>query len=1005
MYPRHPSSPTSRASISGRTLTAPLVALSFPLWLALAACGDDDGTPTPDAGTDVPLEDGTGDTDTSAPDGSDLPDVVDEDTGTDTDGGTDADADVEPDVIPSGNLSCEGAVEGTLVPGTGLTLELAVEGGAAPLSLQFLGREVDASSALTLACGGADLVPDGFVPLGPTFSLRSDNTVWFSRRFFASLPYDTTAMPAGARPSSIALFMRPAAGQEARQVIVSNFQENSRRGIIRFEGNRTGEYQLGVRADAGQNYDRNWKFRAITGVSMGASGASMLGVRNLERFDIIAPLGGPTDWAYLAEYIRAGGMGGFNPAPTFGRGPDFDPREEFEHSQAYDEWYFPAGEGTGGSFNRSDYAKIFLDLMLTFGNIVQYRPDSPYAPPGLPLEQLLAGDAARCNFDGATCTSNEGVFTIPTGFYDDEFNPDGTLPVITFCDGRGSRDRVTPFARACDINFDGRPDESNEGLYDDPCVQDRPMDITYAVDVNGNGMRDPGEPIIRNFSEPYDDFGADGIPSELEEGYDPILNPDPAGDDYDYATNPTGTEGNWMWEPGEPFRDFGLDGVEGTPQIADGGYDFGEGNGTFDYNPNLEHLLYTMNPAQLLRNSDPDVLDDVTFYLDAGIRDLFNFAVSTNHFAGAAASLGANFRVYDDFYTVADLLPEEQNQYDFTEVDYENLGDHVYVRYGDLDANEEDICFGDGKHVGTVVQIANRLLTMLGFVTNRFPDGERTPVTAPYPLSGGTFFTDSPSTGGRIRYSIAFPPGYEYTQCTDGIDNDADGTVDGFDAECTSASVRSESGESVTPCTDGIDNDADGRIDAADADCVSGDGNSEWPMGFALRDATYPVVFILHGYGQTPDELQVTALPFSGFMAQGIWPKVILVFPDGYCGENEVTQCNDRIDNDGDGLIDRADDGCAASGGTNENGTRTPFCADGIDNDRDGMIDQADGGCLTPDWNTEADCLRGNFYVDHVAYPDGQPGGPLYEQRFLDLMDFIDVTYPARAPETLPHRR
>ena len=32
---------------------------------------------------------------------------------------------------------------------------------------------------------------------------------------------------------------------------------------------------------------------------------------------------------------------------------------------------------------------------------------------------------------------------------------------------------------------------------------------------------------------------------------------------------------------GEKWYDFGLDGVESTPQIADGGYDWGEGNGTF----------------------------------------------------------------------------------------------------------------------------------------------------------------------------------------------------------------------------------------------------------------------------------------------------------------------------------------------------------------------------------------------------------------------------------------
>ena len=38
--------------------------------------------------------------------------------------------------------------------------------------------------------------------------------------------------------------------------------------------------------------------------------------------------------------------------------------------------------------------------------------------------------------------------------------------------------------------------------------------------------------------------------SDLEEGYDPITNPDPAGDNYDPFHNPTGTEGNYWHDEG-----------------------------------------------------------------------------------------------------------------------------------------------------------------------------------------------------------------------------------------------------------------------------------------------------------------------------------------------------------------------------------------------------------------------------------------------------------------------
>jgi hypothetical protein len=389
------------------------------------------------------------------------------------------------------------------------------------------------------------------------------------------------------------------------------------------------------------------------------------------------------------------------------------------------------------------------------------------------------------------------------------------------------------------------------------------------------------------------------------------------------------------------------------------------------------------------------------WFIDAGIRDLFNFSVGANQLAGTIQGLGGNLRVYEEFFRVENL-PEgsTDNAFNFTRVDYDNLGENIYVRYGNIDASSEDVCFGDGKHVGTNLQIVNRLLTMLGFVTNRFPDGDRSRLAPPYPLASGTYFAPIGDDGRMYRYSIAFPPGYEWTQCNDGRDNDRDGLKDGFDPNCIHGDMLSESGESLTRCTDGIDNDGDGRIDEEDPDCQTGDGTSEWDSSSPLRDISFPVVYILHGYGMSPQDLQVTALPFSAFMAGGTWPKVISVFPDGYCGAVEVRQCNDGIDNDDDGLIDGEDDGCEASGGRSESGEALRYCNDGVDNDRDGLIDEDDGGCLSDEWDNEADCLQGNFYTNHVSYQDGVPGGPQYEDVVLGLIEHIDASYRVRTPET-----
>jgi hypothetical protein len=68
-------------------------------------------------------------------------------------------------------------------------------------------------------------------------------------------------------------------------------------------------------------------------------------------------------------------------------------------------------------------------------------------------------------------------------------------------------------------------------------------------------------------------------------------------------------------------------------------------------------------------------------------------------------------------------------------------------------------------------------------------------------------------------------------------------------------------------------------------------------------------------------------------------------------------QCNDGIDNDGDGLIDYpADPGCYDYTDNSEVNVGLPQCSDLIDNDGDGRIDYpADLGCTSPQDNSEAD--------------------------------------------------
>jgi hypothetical protein len=63
--------------------------------------------------------------------------------------------------------------------------------------------------------------------------------------------------------------------------------------------------------------------------------------------------------------------------------------------------------------------------------------------------------------------------------------------------------------------------------------------------------------------------------------------------------------------------------------------------------------------------------------------------------------------------------------------------------------------------------------------------------------------------------------------------------------------------------------------------------------------------------------------------------------------------CEDGFDNDGDGLADAADPGCADASDLSE---RTPLvqCDDGVDNDGDGLADSLDPHCASPSDNREA---------------------------------------------------
>lgn len=464
--------------------------------------------------------------------------------------------------------------------------------------------------------------------------------------------------------------------------------------------------------------------RVIAGVSMGAGGAAQIGLMRPDLFDTVVMLGSPgMDFGYMLSAMQRLYLGGFcdretilanldrvnDPAgPAFcgpAAGREVLDREGrmVEPPQDFNRWWTGHQGGPGERFTRDAFREVVQDLSRAYGNPFSYNPDSPYWPPGVP-----ESDAAR-SFE-ERCQAPVRLLGVRHPLY----NPDGAFPVIAACDT-----------------------STETGNFDPANPAQIPLEVMLTVDYDGNGRRDFAEPVLTWFGEPYRDEGRG------------------AGDVFDWRTNPGGRGGNGRYDDGEPFDDFGLDGVPGTG-------DLGEGNGRYDANPNLArwyesgavHLLGQVPDAQLAR---------LNLYADAGIRDFLLSGFATSWLWAHLARRAEGTRVAD--YLGFGRLPgADPGGFDFLDVDFTEsaVGRHVYVRYGDPDADERAIRAGDGHHVGSVQQVLERMLVAFQFVDARRFEPDRT-VVRDFDIGAliGHDSYESQALGETRRFGIALPPGYD----------------------------------------------------------------------------------------------------------------------------------------------------------------------------------------------------------------------------------------------------
>lgn len=804
------------------------------------------------------------------------------------------------DIACSGTASMQGLAGGKTLAGTGGLAGASIglpEGAAKPNSGSYL-WSVPAFDA-EIACSD-EKPPAGHLALGPAVTFGPTNEK-FQRDVPLSIPVNPARLPDPARLRHVSVAYSSPKFKAPRVVPVADahIDQVGDHWALTFKAPRLGTYQAVVAEDAGtKQFPRRLTHRAVIGVSMGGGGTAMFGMRHHDLFDVLAPLGGPVDWTWMLQSIERNVMGGFRPIPKGTVLADIKleatacatnadcaadetclgalmggaipgkcsllapPLDPYEHTQEFNHWWYEyPRNGTGGVFNRTDYIQIFRDLAIMFGNPngenlapggenlpAGVPPNDPSQTGGRPNDECsipldpIDGDPNKPKQEeiAQNCPAERCAHTLTlNNYFDREYNPDGTFPVITVCDGAPQNQALSPYANTWTPNGNGYP-----------------LELGLAVDYNGNGVRDELEPIITAGREPWSDVGTDGKASKDEPGYMPGVNEDPAGDDYDAQYNPSGTENDSRYQMGEPFEDVGLDGVAGTAQQPAGGwqkagdgYDVGEGDGKFTVSSGLARF-WERDAHSIVRQWSKDVpggaLDDnalrrVDMWTDGGTRDLFNFAVDAQHLAGTFSARGRNVTYFSDFTQQPELDPSKPGEFFPARVDYDDVPGIVLQRYGKIDPTAKDIEDGSGQHVGTANEIIARLQGALYFIGSRWPekelrsyvlDSNDDPVetASDCEVNGGCSFEFTSSTGRTGKVGISLPPGYAHK---------------------------------------------------------------------LQQDRKYPVIYLLHGYGQEPQDLvAATAIlrtwmnaPSDGMESR--LPKAILVYVDGRCrvGPDGKAEC------------------------------------------------------------------------------------------------------------------
>ncbi|MFO0662019.1 MAG: hypothetical protein U0165_19630 [Polyangiaceae bacterium] len=290
--------------------------------------------------------------------------------------------------VVSGDLpTCSGEASGTVNPGSTL-------GGTAALGGASLGLQEHANIATQateegftyqspvlwtvqpfegkVSCAAASIVPDGYTAIGTAITFGPESTK-FPREIPMAIPINPALLPTKAAGRHIQVAYSGPAFKTPRTIPVADQHLEQLDGggwVLKFMAPRLGTYQAVFKNDAGtKTFKRKLTHKAVMGVSMGGSGSNTFGFGHHDRFDVIAPLGGPVDWTFLLNNILENHVAGFLPndgtTPPTQLAPMAPTKFPYAHPQTYNQWWYEyPRDGNGGSFSRREYLQLFRDIAL-----------------------------------------------------------------------------------------------------------------------------------------------------------------------------------------------------------------------------------------------------------------------------------------------------------------------------------------------------------------------------------------------------------------------------------------------------------------------------------------------------------------------------------------------------------------------------------------------------------------------------------------------------------------